>query len=204
LAGPAPEGAGLRQVRGGGAERGPQRPGRLEEVPRRDQGGATRPLCRCQRAGHLRAARGGLAGNAAPRRPGPRDRPPARPRRVGQRGRQAPDPLGGVGRSGSDAKLTQLRRRSWEPASRCAASPPPCGEGLGVGGIPIFDVWGFTPPCPSPTRGEGTLWHAPFRQRGSAQPEGPETLSATTSTRESCGTAEISGLYDGGVRERLK
>jgi Fe-S oxidoreductase len=35
-------------------------------------------------------------------------------------------------------------------------SPPPCGEGLGVGGIPTSDVLESPPPCPSPTRGEGT------------------------------------------------
>src|SRR5262245_6933949 len=39
---------------------------------------------------------------------------------------------------------------------RCADSPPPCGEGLGVGGTATFDVLQSPPPCPSPTRGEGT------------------------------------------------
>src|SRR5262245_45489273 len=39
-----------------------------------------------------------------------------------------------------------------------ADSPPPCGEGLGVGGLPTSEVGGSPPPCPSPTRGEGTLW----------------------------------------------
>ena len=47
--------------------------------------------------------------------------------------------------------LPQLRRDS----------PPPCGEGLGVGGIPTSDVLDSPPPCPSPTRGEGTLRPAP-------------------------------------------
>jgi uncharacterized protein len=36
-------------------------------------------------------------------------------------------------------------------------SPPPCGEGLGVGGTPTIDVLESPPPCPSPTRREGTL-----------------------------------------------
>ena len=36
----------------------------------------------------------GLPGNAPHRPPGPRDRPPARPRRVGRRGRRAADPVG--------------------------------------------------------------------------------------------------------------
>jgi excinuclease ABC subunit C len=40
-------------------------------------------------------------------------------------------------------------------------SPPPCGEGLGVGGLPTSDVLESPPPCPSPTRGEGTLQTAP-------------------------------------------
>jgi 2,4-dienoyl-CoA reductase (NADPH2) len=35
-------------------------------------------------------------------------------------------------------------------------SPPPCGEGLGVGGVPAANVLQSPPPCPSPTRGEGT------------------------------------------------
>ena len=55
-------------------------------------------------------------------------------------------------------------------STSCAegASPPPGGEGLGVGGIPASivelrkDVAAFNalqspPPCPSPTRGEGTM-----------------------------------------------
>ncbi len=40
-------------------------------------------------------------------------------------------------------------------------SPPPCGEGLGVGGLPTSDVLQSPPRCPSPTRGEGTLRLAP-------------------------------------------
>src|SRR6185503_19707772 len=35
-------------------------------------------------------------------------------------------------------------------------SPPPCGEGLGVGGTTNLEVGDSPPPCPSPTRGEGT------------------------------------------------
>src|SRR5713101_1514917 len=34
--------------------------------------------------------------------------------------------------------------------------PPPCGEGLGVGGAPTANVLQSPPPCPSPARGEGT------------------------------------------------
>ena len=49
-------------------------------------------------------------------------------------------------------------------------SPPPHaegvsstrrGEGLGVGGIPAIDVLPSPPPCPSPTRGEGTAARRP-------------------------------------------
>src|SRR5688572_30709725 len=80
----------------------------------------------------------------------------------------------GVRPSGSDTKLIYSARHvSWADGvkgKRCADSPPPCGEGLGVGGIPTFDVLQSPPPCPSPTRGEGTLRHAPFRHQGSAQP----------------------------------
>src|SRR5262245_45111101 len=54
---------------------------------------------------------------------------------------------------GSALRLTQPTQE------RCADSPPPCGEGLGVGGLPTSDVRDSPPPCPSPTRGEGTLWH---------------------------------------------
>ena len=36
-------------------------------------------------------------------------------------------------------------------------SPPPCGEGLGVGGIPTADVLQSPPPCPSPTSCEARL-----------------------------------------------
>jgi hypothetical protein len=43
-----------------------------------------------------------------------------------------------------------------EVTMRSAEAPPPCGEGLGVGGTPTFNVLEFPPPCPSPTRGEGT------------------------------------------------
>jgi uncharacterized protein (TIGR02594 family) len=62
-------------------------------------------------------------------------------------------------------------RRPDSPPHRAeGASSTRRGEGLGVGGIPTFDVLQSPPPCPSPTRGEGTLRHAPFRHRGSAQP----------------------------------
>jgi ApbE superfamily uncharacterized protein (UPF0280 family) len=40
-------------------------------------------------------------------------------------------------------------------------SPPPCGEGLGVGGLPKSEARDSPPPCPSPTRGEGTPRHSP-------------------------------------------
>ena len=38
-------------------------------------------------------------------------------------------------------------------------SPPPCGEGLGVGGTPTSDVLESPHPVP-PRKGEGTLWLA--------------------------------------------
>ena len=37
-----------------------------------------------------------------------------------------------------------------------ADSPPPCGEGPGVGGTTTSEARASPPPCPSPTRGEGT------------------------------------------------
>src|SRR6185312_8299331 len=46
----------------------------------------------------------------------------------------------------------ELLRPAWVRSdTERADSPPPCGEGLGVGETPIFP-----PPCPSP-HGEGTL-----------------------------------------------
>ena len=42
-------------------------------------------------------------------------------------------------------------------------SPPPGGEGLGVGGPPTSNVLQSPPPCPSPTRGEGTTNARAFR-----------------------------------------
>src|SRR5262245_58956551 len=48
------------------------------------------------------------------------------------------------------------------PLRECRAdSPPPCREGLGVGGTASFEVRDSPPPCPSPTGGEGTLRRAP-------------------------------------------
>ncbi len=57
------------------------------------------------------------------------------------------------------------RFRRCASGERCADSPPPCEEGLGVGGTPTFDALQSAPPCPSPTfrvrasgaTGEGTL-----------------------------------------------
>jgi uncharacterized protein len=40
---------------------------------------------------------------------------------------------------------------------RADCPPLPCGEGLGVGGAASVEVRGSPPPCPSHTRGEGTL-----------------------------------------------
>ena len=63
----------------------------------------------------------------------------------------------------------------------------PCGEGLGVGGTPTFDVLQSPPPCPSPTRGEGTLRRQPhlnFRGEPACgfsfvlDPRGSETYQA--------------------------
>src|SRR5262245_24825085 len=55
-------------------------------------------------------------------------------------------------------------------------SPPPCGEGLGVGGLPTLEICDSPPPCPSPTRGEGTLWPAlSSTPRGWPGPAGART-----------------------------
>jgi len=61
----------------------------------------------------------------------------------------------------ADAYLSPILRRHVEKmaqalTTRSTGSPPPCGEGLGVGGTPNSDVLESPPPCPSPTRGEGT------------------------------------------------
>ena len=59
-----------------------------------------------------------------------------------------------------------------KPASR--GSPPPGGEGLGVGGTPKSNVLRSPPPQPSPTRGEG----APRAVEAEIAP-GTETVSQT-------------------------
>ena len=69
------------------------------------------------------------------------------------------------------------------PATGTTGSPPPRGEGLGVGGTPTSDVLRSPPPQPSPTRGEGVraVPVAPAVARA-AEPEiapGPETLTQT-------------------------
>jgi len=51
-----------------------------------------------------------------------------------------------------------------------SSSPPPCGEGQGVGGAPTADVRSAPPPHPSPTRGEGGLFdEAVFLEVASAK-----------------------------------
>src|SRR5262249_53044917 len=64
------------------------------------------------------------------------------------------------------AQELQSKESNPAPQSR-RDSPPPCGEGLGVGGLPPSDVLQSPPPCPSPTRGEGTLRHTPRSIRAS-------------------------------------
>ena len=46
-----------------------------------------------------------------------------------------------------------ISRRVWLPLAR-RDPPPPCGEGLGVGGATTQTFW-IPPPRPSPTRGRG-------------------------------------------------
>jgi fatty-acyl-CoA synthase len=62
-----------------------------------------------------------------------------------------------------ESNLTTLDERG-------AGSPPPCGEGLGVGGIPTANVLRSPPPCPSPTRGEGTATAREAKKRDTAWP----------------------------------
>src|SRR5262249_47745253 len=81
-------------------------------------------------------------------------------------------------------------------------SPPPCGEKLGVGGTLTFEVWGSPPPCPSPTRGEGTLWPAP--RPFSAVPFFLEGTSSTFNAT-ACPTAGMpasAGDFDAALRRR--
>ena len=84
----------------------------------------------------INAACGRITGNAADRRRGSRDRPPAGPRRMGQRGRQAPDQGDGevvpqrCARDRTPAAQSPSRpaagRRRWSaPAAR------PCSDGRG-------------------------------------------------------------------------
>jgi hypothetical protein len=44
-------------------------------------------------------------------------------------------------------------------AADSACSLPPCGGRVGRGVATNSGALGFPPPCPSPTGGEGTLWH---------------------------------------------
>src|SRR5262245_55938179 len=54
-------------------------------------------------------------------------------------------------------------------------SPPPRGEGSGMGGTTTFDVLRSTPPCPSPAGGEGTL--RPARRLTSTVSIAPECIA---------------------------
>jgi 16S rRNA (guanine527-N7)-methyltransferase len=51
------------------------------------------------------------------------------------------------------------------PPSCATRPPPPCGEGLGVGGASTGNVDDYPPPCPSPARGEGKT-----KERGGGAP----------------------------------
>jgi len=57
----------------------------------------------------------------------------------------------------ADARGIAIEGLPSPPPKHRSDSPPPCGEGLGVGGAPNLEVLEFPPPCPSPARGEGTL-----------------------------------------------
>src|SRR5262249_59663833 len=48
-------------------------------------------------------------------------------------------------------------------AANSACSLPPCGGGLGRGVATERGPCGYPPPCPSPTRGEGTQERSPPR-----------------------------------------
>ena len=64
----------------------------------------------------------------------------------------------------------------------CATGPPPpCGEGLGVGGIPTAIVLQSPPPCPSPTRGEGTTTLTGRTRRPKCSALEPKPRSSSTS-----------------------
>ena len=54
-------------------------------------------------------------------------------------------------------------------------SPPPCGEGLGVGGTQEGGARGFTPPLTPPRQGEGNP--VAFEGRGEGQPQTPAQAS---------------------------
>src|SRR5262245_33806554 len=47
--------------------------------------------------------------------------------------------------------------------------PPPLWGRVGERGSNRLGVCGYPPPCPSPTRGEGTLWPEPLQHRGCAR-----------------------------------
>ena len=96
---------------------------RRPQVPRRDQDRQARPLCRSDRAPGNDAARGGPTRDAPSRCPGSRGRPPAWPRRMGQRRRQAPDRRSDQVKCACPRNATAIRDRTptWAARSRPAA-----------------------------------------------------------------------------------
>src|SRR5262245_36942744 len=67
-------------------------------------------------------------------------------------GLTSPPPAASAG-AGASAKPSAVHTAH---DKRQPDSPPPCGEGLGVGGTTPFGALQSPPPRPSPTRGEGT------------------------------------------------
>jgi pyruvate dehydrogenase E1 component beta subunit len=67
------------------------------------------------------------------------------------------------------------------PAASTTGSPPPRGEGLGVGGTPTAAVLQSPPPQPSPTRGEGVR-AAPVAPAPTPKPEMAAGTEAVTQT----------------------
>ena len=80
--------------------------------------------------------------------------------------------------------------------SSATCSPPPGGEGLGVGGLPTADVLPSPPPCPSSTRGEGTPDQITRAYAAAAAVVDPEIPVLTL---EDLGVLRGVELRDGGI-----
>ncbi len=121
---------------------------------------------------------------------------------------------------GVEVEPARFRRRAMRPLRGCAAarswlsprlghrdspphraegaSPTRRGEGLGVGGIPNANVLQSPPPCPSPTRGEGTTLDP--RRSACTIPRSARPASGSASPASAAAATAASGSAPGSPR----